>query len=40
MTQPPSVGAFLHNVMGWSHESLAAIERRRWSDLERPFWEE
>jgi putative PIN family toxin of toxin-antitoxin system len=36
---PMSVGVFLHNVMGWSHESLAAIERRRWSDLERPFWE-
>jgi putative PIN family toxin of toxin-antitoxin system len=38
--KPVSVGAFLHEVMGWSHESLSAIERRRWSDLERPFWEE
>jgi predicted nucleic acid-binding protein len=37
---PISVGAFLHEVMGWSHESLSAIERRRWSDLERPFWAE
>ena len=38
--RPMPVGAFLHEVMGWSHESLAAIERRRWSDLERPFWDE
>jgi putative PIN family toxin of toxin-antitoxin system len=35
-----SVGTFLQEVMGWSHESLSAIERRTWSDLERPFWEE
>jgi hypothetical protein len=27
-------------MMGWSHESLSAIERRCWSDLERPFWDE
>jgi len=38
--RPISVGAFLNEVMGWSHESLSAIERRRWSDLERPFWDE
>ncbi len=38
--RPVSVGAFLHEVMGWSHESLSAVERRRWSDLERPGWEE
>jgi putative PIN family toxin of toxin-antitoxin system len=38
--RPVSVGAFLHEVMGWSHESLSSIERRRWSDLERPFWDE
>ena len=38
--KPISVGAFLHEVMGWSHDSLSAIERRRWSDLERPFWDE
>ena len=34
------VGVFLHEVMGWSHEALSAIERRRWSGLERPFWDE
>lgn len=38
--KPMAVGASLHEVTGWSHESLAAIERRRWSELERPFWEE
>lgn len=38
--KPMAVGAFLHEVMGWSHESLSAIERRRWSDLEHPFWQE
>lgn len=38
--RPLAVGAFLHEVMGWSHESLSAIERRRWSDLERPSWDE
>jgi putative PIN family toxin of toxin-antitoxin system len=38
--KPLPVGVFLREVMGWSHESLSAIERRRWSDLERPFWEE
>jgi putative PIN family toxin of toxin-antitoxin system len=38
--KPVSVGTFLHEVMGWSHEALAAIERRRWSDLERPFLDE
>ena len=38
--KPISVGAFLHEVMGWSHESLSAVERRRWSDLDRPFWDE
>ena len=37
---PLSVGAFRHEVMGWSHQSLSAVERRRWSDLERPFWDE
>jgi hypothetical protein len=36
---PIKVGSFLREVMGWSSEDLSAIERRRWSDLERPFWE-
>jgi predicted nucleic acid-binding protein len=40
LLRPISVGAFLHEVMGWSHESLSSVERRAWSDLERPFWEE
>lgn len=34
------VGSFLHEVMGWASQDLSAIERRRWSDLQRPFWEE
>jgi len=38
--RPMTVGAFLHEVMGWSHEALASIAQRRWSDLEGPFWEE
>jgi predicted nucleic acid-binding protein len=33
------VGTFLHQVMGWTSEALSAVERRRWADLERPFWE-
>jgi predicted nucleic acid-binding protein len=37
---PIKVGTFLREVMGWTSQSLSAIERRRWSDLERPFWEE
>jgi predicted nucleic acid-binding protein len=37
--KPMSVGAFLHEVMGWSHESPSAVERRQWSELERPFWD-
>jgi predicted nucleic acid-binding protein len=37
---PIRAGAFLREVMGWSSEALSAIERRRWSDLERPFWED
>jgi hypothetical protein len=35
-----AVGAFLHEVMGWSHEALSAIERRTWSGLQRAFWDE
>jgi predicted nucleic acid-binding protein len=36
---PIQVGSFLRQVMGWSSQQLSAIERRRWSDLEQPFWE-
>jgi predicted nucleic acid-binding protein len=35
---PIRVGSFLREVMGWRSEDLSAIERRRWSELERPFW--
>jgi len=38
--KPMRVGAFLREVMGWASEALASIERRRWSDLERPFWQD
>jgi predicted nucleic acid-binding protein len=34
------VGSFLREVMGWTSQDLSAIERRRWSDIQRPFWEE
>jgi predicted nucleic acid-binding protein len=37
---PIKVGTFLRDVMGWTSQSLSVIERRRWSDLERPFWED
>ena len=37
--RPVKVGAFLREVMGWTSEELTAIERRRWSDLDAPFWE-
>jgi len=35
--KPIRVGSFLREVMGWIGRALSAIERRRWSDLERPF---
>ena len=38
--KPIRVGSFLREIMGRTSEALSAIERRRWSDLERPFWEE
>jgi predicted nucleic acid-binding protein len=38
--KPLKVGTFLREVMGWTSEALSAIERRRWPDLERPFWED
>ncbi len=37
---PMSVGSFLRKVMGWTSQDLTAVERRRWSDLEQPFWED
>ncbi len=36
--KPVRVGTFLHEMMGWTHEQLSAIEQRRWEDLERAFW--
>lgn len=33
------VGSFLREVMGWTSDDLADIERRHWSDLQQPFWE-
>ncbi len=37
--RPIKVGTFLREVMGWTSEQLAAVEGRRWSDLEDgPFW--
>ena len=33
------VGSFLREVMGWTSQDLSVVERRRWSDLEQPFWE-
>jgi predicted nucleic acid-binding protein len=36
---PIPVGSFLREVMGWASQDLSAINRRRWSDLEQPFWE-
>jgi len=32
------VGTFLNQVMGWSHDALAAIARRRWSDITGDYW--
>ena len=32
------VGAFLDQVMGWSHDALAAVARRRWSDIKGDDW--
>lgn len=39
-TRPIRVGSFLREVMGWTSEALSTIERRRWPDLDRRFWEE
>ena len=32
------VGAFLNQVMHWSHEALAAIDHRHWSDIQGNAW--
>jgi predicted nucleic acid-binding protein len=32
------VGSFLNEVMGWSHEALEDISRRRWEDLIGGIW--
>jgi len=32
------VGSFLNEVMGWSHETLEAISRRRWGDVQGEIW--
>jgi predicted nucleic acid-binding protein len=32
------VGTFLNQVIGWSHEALASIDRRRWDELEHEAW--
>ena len=32
------VGTFLNQVMGWSHEALSSIDRRRWDDLKGDAW--
>ncbi len=33
------VGSFLNEVMGWSHEALEAIRRRRWGDVKGDIWD-
>jgi predicted nucleic acid-binding protein len=33
------VGSFLDEVMGWTHEALEAISRRRWEDLRGEIWD-
>jgi predicted nucleic acid-binding protein len=32
------VGSSLNQVMGWSHEALTSISRRRWVDLKGDTW--
>jgi len=32
------VGAFLNEVMGWSHTRLTAISKRRWNDIKGEIW--
>jgi predicted nucleic acid-binding protein len=33
-------GAFLSDIIGWSHEGLEAISRREWRDLKGDVWGE
>jgi len=33
------VGAFLDEIVGWSHHDLNAISRRRWSEIKGGIWE-
>jgi putative PIN family toxin of toxin-antitoxin system len=32
------VGSFLDEVMGWTHETLEAVSRRRWEDVRGEIW--
>jgi len=32
------VGTFLNQIMGWSHDALTSIGRRRWDDLRGDAW--
>ena len=32
------VGTFLHDVMGWSHQALDSISRRRWDEIHGDTW--
>jgi hypothetical protein len=32
------VGAFLSEIMGWDHNTLDAISRRRWDEIEGNIW--
>ena len=31
-------GAFLSDIIGWSHDDLDAISRRKWRDLKGDLW--
>ena len=32
------VGAFLDEIMGWSHSRLNTISKRRWSEIKGDVW--
>jgi hypothetical protein len=36
----PTSIAVMDDIQGRAYQALLAIERRRWSDLQRPFWGE